>query len=108
MTRRLVLWAFVVAALALAAWGVATWVSPSTECRGQQMGPGDVCSYSSYTDVETTRSQTYEERVAAARQSAPVVVVLGLAAAGFGVHVALRSTPRPGDRSGQASSDIGP
>lgn len=70
------------------------------------MGPGDVCSYSSYTDVETTRTQTYEERVAAARQSAPVVVVLGLAAAGFGVAVALRGQPR--EASAQASSDIGP
>ncbi len=72
------------------------------------MGPGDVCSYSSYTDVETTRTQTYEERVAAARQSAPVVVVLGLAVAGFGVHVARRQGPRAGHPAVQASSDIGP
>lgn len=108
VTRRLVLWAFVVASLALAAWGVATWVSPSTQCRGVEMGPGDVCSYSSYTDEETTRTQTYEERVATARQSAPVVVVLGLAAAGFGLHVALRPVPPRGDLSVQASNDIGP
>lgn len=108
VTRRVALWAFVVAALALAAWGVATWVSPSTQCRGVEMGPGDVCSYSSYTDEETTRTQTYEERVATARQSAPVVVVLGLAAAGFGLHVALRSAPLPGDRGAQAPNDIGP
>ncbi|MEO7587604.1 MAG: hypothetical protein ABIS84_06205 [Arachnia sp.] len=106
MTRRVALWAFVMAALALTVWGIATWVSPSTQCRGQEMGPGDVCTYSSYTDVETTRTQTYEQRVAAARQSAPVVVVLGLAATGFGVAVALRR--RPGATSPQASSDIGP
>lgn len=108
VTRRFALWAFVVAALALAAWGVTTWVSPSTQCRGTEMGPGDVCTYSSYTDVETTRTQTYEERMAAARQSAPVVVVLGLAAAGFGVYVARRATLPEGDRSAQAPSDIGP
>ena len=89
--RRVVLWAFVVAALGLAAWGVVTWTSPSTQCRGVEMGPGDVCQYSSYTDTLTTRTQTYEERVATARQSAPVVVALGLAAAGFGLHVALRT-----------------
>lgn len=108
VTRRLALWAFVVAALALAVWGVATWVSPSTQCRGTQMGPGDVCSYSSYTDIETTRTQTYEERVAAARQSAPVVVGLGLVAAGFGIHLALRGGGRVQERGTQASSDIGP
>ena len=108
VTRRLVLWGFVVAALALVAWGVSTWVSPSTQCRGVQMTQGDVCSYSSTTDVATTRTQTYEERVAAARQSAPVVIVLGLAAAGFGVHLALRDRQRPEDASVQPSRDIGP
>ena len=106
--RRVTLWAFVVAALALAAWGVATWVAPSTQCRGVQMAPGDVCSYSSSTDVDTTRTQTYEQRVAAARQSAPVVVVLGLGTAAFGIHLALRSQGRPRHRPAQASSDIGP
>lgn len=95
MTRRVVLWGFVVAALALAAWGVATWVSPSSQCRGQDMGPGDTCSYSSYTDTGTNRTQTYEERIAASRQSAPVVVALGLVAAGFGMVLALR--PAIGD-----------
>ena len=98
MTRRLALWAFVVAALALAVWGVATWVSPSTQCRGTEMGPGDVCSYSSYTDTGTTRTQTYEERVAAARQSAPVVVGLGLVAAGFGTHLARQAGRRAEER----------
>lgn len=105
--RQAALWTFVVASLALVVWGVATWVSPSTQCRGVEMGPGDVCTYSSYTDTETTRTQTYEERVATARQSGPVVVVLGLATAGFGLHLALRESRGP--RAGvQASSDIGP
>lgn len=108
VTRRLVLWAFVVAALALTAWGAATWVAPSTHCRGVEMGPGDVCSYSSYTDTGTERTQTYEERITAARQSGPVVVVLGLAAAGFGVVVAVRSDARRVMGDGQPSSDIGP
>ncbi len=108
VTRRLTLWAFVIAALALAAWGVSTWVSPSTLCRGQEMGPGDVCSYSSYTDTDTDRTQTYEERVAASRQSAPVVIGLGLAAAGFGTFVAVRSMRCRGVGEPHASSDMGP
>lgn len=101
------LWGFVVAAMALAAWGVGTWVSPSSQCRGQEMVPGDTCSYSSYTDTGTDRTQTYEERVAASRQSAPVVVVLGLSAAGFGTFLALRPVAAR-NRTDHPSSDIGP
>lgn len=108
VTRRLVLWAFVVASLALAAWGVATWVAPSTQCRGVEMGPGDVCSYSSYTNTGTEKTQTYEERIAGARQSGPVVVVLGLAAAGFGTFVAVRPEAGRARDEPQPSSDIGP
>ena len=108
VTRRLVLWAFVVASLALTALGVSTWVAPSTQCRGVEMGPGDVCSYSSYTDTGTERTQTYEERIAGARQSGPVVVVLGLAAAGFGAFVAVRSEAGSVRDEAQPSSDIGP
>ena len=92
-------WAFVVASLALAVWGVVSFVAPSASCRGVEMHAGDVCRYSSYTQEETERTQTYEERISASRQAAPIVVVLGLAAAVFGV-VLMR---RP-----QAPSDIGP
>lgn len=99
MGKRIGLWAFVLAGLALAVWGVVTWVAPSASCRGVEMGPGDQCSYSSYTQTGTDRIQTYEQRIAMARSSAPIVVVLGLAAAAFGVVVARRP---------QAPSPIGP
>lgn len=105
MGKRIGLWAFVVAGLALAVWGVVTWVAPSAVCRGVDMQPGDVCSYSSYTETGTDRVQSYEERIAAARSAAPIVVVLGLAAAGFGTYVARRARPKV---PAQASSDIGP
>ncbi len=72
------------------------------------MGPGDVCSYSSYTDTGTERTQTYEDRIAGARQSGPVVVALGLAATGFGVFVAVRSNARRSTDDDQPSSDMGP
>ncbi len=77
------------------------------------MGPGDVCSYSSYTDTGTGRTQTYEDRIAGARQSGPVVVALGLAAAGFGTFVALRNGAHGAVDANdvdddQASRDIGP
>lgn len=107
VTRRVVLWAFVVAGLALTVWGISTWVAPSTQCRGVEMGPGDVCSYSSYTDTGTARTQTYEERIAGARQSGPVVVALGLAAAGFGIALAVKPQAHVLEDD-QPSSDIGP
>ena len=39
MIKRVGLWAFVVAGLAVAAWGVVSWAAPSTSCRGIEMGP---------------------------------------------------------------------
>lgn len=106
--RRVGLWVFVAAALALTLWGGATWANPSTACRGVEMRPGDVCSYSSYTDAETTRTQSYEQRVAAARQSGPIIVALGVAATGFGLFVAVRSEGRRSTDAAQESNDIGP
>ena len=99
MTRRLISWAFVVASLALTVWGVVSFVAPTATCRGVEMHAGDVCSYSSYTQEETEFTQTYEQRINASRRGAPIGIVVGLAAAAFGV-VVLR---RP-----QAPSDIGP
>lgn len=108
--RRVGLWAFVVAGLALAAWGLATVLDPSATCRGEQMHPGDTCGYYSRSDINTEHTQTYEQRIEAARQQGPTVIVVGLLAAAFGVFVALRpvagpAEPAPGT---QASSDIGP
>ena len=69
------------------------------------MAPGDVCAYSSYTDDKGTgTTQTYEERVAASRKSAPVVVALGVVAAAFGVVVAVR--PETQVSSGRGSDRV--
>lgn len=109
--RRLGLWAFVVAGLALVAWGVATVVAPSASCRGVEMRPGDTCSYYARDDTSTERLQTYDQRIAAAREQGPTVIVVGALAAAFGLFVALRPAPgaRPEDAAGpQASRDIGP
>ena len=103
----MVLWAFVVGALVVVGAGIAAWVAPSTQCRGQEMGPGDTCSYSSYTDTGTSGVQTYEQRIRASQQSAPVVVALGLAAAGFGTVLALHPASRPPEAD-HPSRDIGP
>ncbi|GAA4904192.1 hypothetical protein GCM10025789_24050 [Tessaracoccus lubricantis] len=82
--KRVGLWAFVVAGIAIVAWAVASWVSPTMMCRGVEMGPGDTCEYSSRTDEHTGQVQTYEERVAVARSQAPFAVATGLGMAAFG------------------------
>lgn len=95
MRKRLLLWAFVAASLALTAWGVVSYVNPGSDCRGVPMGPGDVCHYSSRTDEQTTQTQTYEERVATVRQQVPFVIGLGVMMTAFGVVVAVRSGREP-------------
>lgn len=103
MVKRIGLAAFVAVGVLLIVWGVLSFTSPSVSCRGVEMGPGDECSYFSRTSTETRQTQTYEQRVDAARRGAPTVIGLGIATSAFGVWVALRSGPRA-----QASSDIGP
>lgn len=75
------------AGLAITVWAMVSWIWPSVDCRGVEMQPGDVCSYSSRTEVDTERTQSYEERVATARQQAPVGAVVGLGMAGFGLYL---------------------
>lgn len=88
MIKRVGLWAFVVAGLAVAVWGVVSWAAPSTSCRGIEMGPGDVCEYSSLTNEQGGKVQRYEDRIAIARQQAPFAVAAGLGMVAFGVVVA--------------------
>lgn len=88
MIKRVGLWAFVVAGLAVAVWGVVSWAAPSTSCRGIEMGPGDVCEYSSLTNEQGGKVQRYEDRIAIARQQAPFAVAAGLGMVAFGAVVA--------------------
>ncbi len=90
MIKRVGLWAFVVAGIAVAAWGVVSWAAPSTSCRGIEMGPGDTCEYSSLTNERGGKVQRYEDRIAVAREQAPFAVAAGLGMATFGVVLARR------------------
>lgn len=93
--KRVGLWAFIVAGMAVVAWAVASWVAPTMMCRGVEMGPGDTCEYSSRTDERTGQTQTYEERLAVARGQVPFAVAAGLGMAGFGMWL-LREDSRDG------------
>ena len=70
-------------------------------CRGVEMHPGDVCHKSSYTQLQTAETQTYQQRKDAALAQRPVVIISGLVIAGFGGFLYRRS----GAPRGQASAD---
>ena len=53
--------------------------NPTPTCRGVQLQPGQTCS-----KADGSAQQTYEERLATARNATPVIVGVGLLAAGFG------------------------
>lgn len=61
------------------------------------MSPGDVCHYSGIAGPDTSRVQSYEQRVATARQQLPFAFCVGALAAGFGCYL-LVSSGREGHR----------
>lgn len=93
--------ALVVVGLAVVFYGLVLQGKGAETCRGVEMAPGDVCHKSSYTELHTAETQTYEQRRDAALAQRPVVVVSGLVIAGFGAFLFRR-----GDTSGgQATAD---
>ncbi len=84
MIKRIGLWGFVIAGLAIAVWGVVSLVAPSTSCRGVEMGPGDSCEYSSLTNEMGGKVQRYEDRIAVARDQAPYAIGAGVMIMAFG------------------------
>ncbi|MBP8918199.1 MAG: hypothetical protein KBG85_00680 [Micropruina sp.] len=61
-------------------WAVALSANPTIWCREQVMQPGQVCA-----NAQGTKIQTYEERVNAAQSARPVIGVVGVVVAGFGL-----------------------
>ncbi|BAK37228.1 hypothetical protein MLP_42140 [Microlunatus phosphovorus NM-1] len=53
--------------------------NPTPTCRGVQLQPGQTCS-----KADGSAEQTYEERLATAKNATPVIVGVGLLMAGFG------------------------
>jgi hypothetical protein len=66
------------AGVAALIWALFLSANPTISCREQAMTPGQVC-----TNAQGTRSQTYEERLAAVRMARPVVGTVGVVVAGF-------------------------
>lgn len=83
--KRVGMWVFIAVGAIIAVWGLVSWIAPSTSCRGVEMGPGDTCSYSSLTNEDGGKVQTYEDRIAVARQQAPFAAAAGVSMMVFGV-----------------------
>lgn len=82
--RRAAHLALVLVGLALAVYGLVRVAHPDVSCRGVEMRPGDVCHKNDFGALGTDKTQSYEQRVAAARSSAPVVVGMGVVVGAFG------------------------
>lgn len=95
MIKRIGLWAFVVAGVAVSLWGIVSFVAPSTSCRGVEMGPGDSCQYSSLTNEEGGKVQRYEDRIAVARGQAPFAMLAGIGIVAFGSVLIVQDRRRP-------------
>jgi hypothetical protein len=72
--------ALIVAGLLIALYPVTLGASPSLACRGVPMGPGQQCA-----KADGSAAQTYEDRLRTANSARPVIAVVGLSVAGFGV-----------------------
>lgn len=102
MARRLAHAFLALAGVALVVW--AFLFTPTVTCRGVVMGPGDVCAKNTFSELNSSAVQSYEQRLQAAQQSQPVLVGLGVVVALFGSALLLLDL-----RKAQASSsDIGP
>lgn len=95
--KRALDWIVVAAGLVMLWWGIFGMASPTLTCRGQVMGPGDVCHKSSYTAVRTDTVQTYDQRRRAVSQSRPTVIGLGAVTLAFGAGMVI-SRSRQGRR----------
>lgn len=90
------------AGLAAVLWAVWWSANPEILCREVVMRPGEVCA-----NAQGTKTQTYEERYAAAQGARPIVGVVGVLVIGFAV-VLYRTAGRDASAAAQDSSDIGP
>lgn len=99
--RKIVNWVVIGLGLATVVWGLAMVINPQPVCRGVVMQPGDTCYYASPTDERTEKVQTYEERVAAARQSSPILIGTGVVVTAFGALVHWQFARNDARRAGQ-------
>lgn len=83
----------VLVGLLIALYPVTLGASAEITCRGVAMRPGDTCLKS-----DGTGEKNYQQRLAARRGAAPVVVIIGLLVAGFGATLLVSELRGSSDR----------
>lgn len=85
--------AIVLAGICIIGYGALMLGHGQVTCRGAVMEPGQVCRKADFAGRPSERTQSYEQRLEASRSARPLVVLVGVAIAGFGTWLLVR---RPG------------
>lgn len=88
----------VLAGLLMIAYPLTLGAASELTCRGVVMQPGDACA-----KADGSSAQTYEQRARARRNAVPVVTIVGLGVAAFGLTLLIMDRRRP-QRSKTVSS----
>jgi hypothetical protein len=80
----------VVAGLLIMVYPLTVGAASELSCRGVVMQPGDACA-----KADGSSSQTYEQRARARRNAVPIIMVVGLGVAGFGLTLLIMERRRP-------------
>jgi hypothetical protein len=89
MRSRVAQLGLIVAGLLIVLYPFTLGASSTITCRGVPMSPGQTCA-----KADGSAMETYEKRLAARKAARPIVVVVGLAVAGFGVALLVGATRR--------------
>lgn len=92
--RRIAHLLLAVAGLLVAIYPFTLGAHPTPTCRGVELQPGQTCA-----KADGSAEQTYEQRQAAARNAAPVIVGVGMLVAAFGTGLLVADVRRGRDRS---------
>ena len=80
----------VVAGLLVVIYPLTIGAASELTCRGVVMQPGDTCA-----KADGSSTQSYEQRARARRNAVPVIMVVGLGVAGFGLSLLILDRRRP-------------
>jgi drug/metabolite transporter (DMT)-like permease len=101
MSRTIAHVVLIVAGLLIMVYPVTVGAGAAINCRGVAMQPGSSC-----VKADGSSAQTYEQRARARRAATPVLMVVGLGVAGFGLTLLLTGRRRPQLSNPQASKTV--
>ncbi|HET9648585.1 MAG TPA: hypothetical protein VFP34_10185 [Microlunatus sp.] len=101
MRSRIAQVGLIIAGLLIALYPFTLGAHPSITCRGVPMAPGQTCA-----KADGSAMETYEKRVQAARRARPIIVIVGLGVAAFGVALLMGARRRPSAMGDVGADDV--